>query len=612
MSNPIIHRFCERLRSNDTTLTSLNFSNLPLFEITTEDTELLLEALLQNDTVTNVEFSLPSPTSAATAEEADAISNDAKDESSSLVVPRSSKSGLLFQQILARPDCPIQSVTIRDTHCWHEICEALQHNTSSLQTVEIGSAASIFSPENTVSLDTDACQHLARALSRTTTLERLTLRRFHFGRQGLSCLIDALPSNIRKVELHQVSTDNNADLAACLQRLCALVQEICVIECRSTTSCNPEQQRITLKPPSPAEPCRLQKLRLAECGAKDFLHPILSTIKSATTLQQLELRDNQLDKDMTRTIVDWLETQSDGLEELALYENNLSDESFQELLKALSRKGTLRQLNVGRSRLQGNISFDVLPPNLRVLELSENEGLGDSHWLGRLVHGNPQVQEWRLNAVSMTDHGLENVCGGWLQHGQASQLRALDLRRNVFGSRGMESLSALLGSPHTKLIDLNLSACRLDNDAVETLGQRLGEHSSLVKLCLAFNAFEDSSCVVLAEAAKSLPALRSLDVQFGKFGRKGLKQMLSIVQENPNVDQLNYWTYASFGGQMDEIEDQISLWLRLNEAGRRVTKQPTIAPNLFPLILARAQRVGNVQALHYILHECLDVLETKR
>ena len=574
-TNPIILQLCERLRTNDPKLSSLSLSSLPVFEIAATEIDSLLAALLENHLVTDLSLSLP----------------DGIESGSALS---------LLKQYLGHSHCPLKSLTLSSVamSSWQGLCDALKFNTS-VKKLEIGTAASIMVTEDPDLLNQRACQQFADALA-GSEIECLTLRRFHIESSGWPCFVKALKAT-KRLELHQIVSDTN--VFESLVEVCANLKELSIIECSSKTNID------TLPWSAPVHPSllHLQKLRIAQCKPEEFT-TALSQLGSTETLTRLDLRDNIMDDHTASTLADWLKQQS-SLEKVIFEGCNLSDTAFSSIIGALSRHQGLGQLNMRRNRLKGDSSITVdLPPKLKVLELSENPGLGDSSWLPNLVENNPHVVEWKLDRINMTDKGLGDLCTAIDRHGETSNIRVLDLQQTSVDTKGLEALSFLVEKKLPSLTKINLASSKLGDDAISTFARAMKNHKSLIEVSVSHNPFGSATCCVLAEAVTSMPSLRSLNISFGQFDTEGLKHFVRALKENPRLDKLDYWTYASFRGETDKVEDQLALWLRLNQAGRRVTKE-AVESNLFPIVLERARRLGGQQGLYFILRESVHLFE---
>ena len=568
-TNSYILQLCDRLKSNDPSLISLNLSSLPLFEIAQTEIESILGALVENQSVIDLTLFL-----------SDGIQNG--------------KTASLLKHYLGKSPCPLKSLSLSSVEMssWQGLCDALKLNTS-VKKLEVGTPASALVMEDVYSLNQLACQQFATALA-TSKMDYLTVRRFHMESCGWPCFVKGLQTT-KRLELQQIVFDacffdNLVDWSKNLQ-------ELSIIQCSSKISGDAP----TWAGPENSCPLQLEKLRIVECKSHEFASA-LRRLGSIGTLKEVDLRDNTMSDSIASKLAEWL-TQQPSLEKLIVEGCDLSDAACCSILKALGRHQGIAQLNMKRNRFKGDPSNVLeLPPNLKVLDLSENTGLGDSSWIPSLIENNPHVVEWKLATISMSDEGLTNICTVIDRQGGISKIRVLDLGQTSVSTTGLEALSFVLKKRLTSLTKINLASCGLGDDAMSNLAQSMKNHQSLIDVNLSYNPFGNASCRILAEAATTMPHLQSLGIAFGRFDTEGLQCFVSTLRDNPRLERIYFWTYASFGGETDEVEDQLNLWMQMNQAGRRVIKD-TIELNLFPIVLERASRRGGHQGLYYIIRE---------
>jgi Ran GTPase-activating protein (RanGAP) involved in mRNA processing and transport len=578
-TNPYIASLCERLRANDPSLTSLSFGRLPLFRVTAADSAPLLQALGANTTVTELDLSLDENNVA-----------DAHDHSTS--------EGELLRHVLSRADCPVQSLIWKPStdRLWTGMCAALAQN-KSVRQLEVGTAASVFSSGGEIPvLKEKACQELAMALS-SSHVEGLSLRGFQLTVQGLRHLVPVMVS-LKRVELHQISTE--APLYEYLDEVVIHLEELSLVECRSTADTGLSSPR-RVSTATTASPAKLARLRIAQCPNQDLALGFLRFFGTRLNLSALDLTDNRLDDDTGSILLAHLLPLQTNLEKLTLEENRFTDIGWSTMVPALAHLENLREVNLRRNCLSGKYvdSGDALtlPPQVERIDLSENTGLGRSKGLIHLIGSNLHVHAWQLESVDLQDEGLANLCRVF-QHCEQTKLRSLSLKQNAFGRQGMEALVALLQTTSLKV--LNISSCVLNNDHIACLAPGLRHHPTLETLGLAFNHFDNTGCRILAETAARMPALSSLDIQFAKFDQEGLAYFLPTLQANPVLDHFSYWSFHSLARQAE-----LSHWVDLNCAGRRIVMDESFPVNLLPNVLERAHRVGRDTALYYLIRQCL-------
>lgn len=555
----------------------MSFGSLPLFEIQSDDIDSILSALLENRVLTDLNMSLPDGN-------------------------QSDITACLLKQFLGCAHCPLESLTVSSVamSSWKGLCDALKGNTT-VRTLEIGTAASVFVPEDPESLDRRACQQFADALA-NSPIECLTLRRFEIEPSGWPWFVKAFEGT-QTLELHQIVSESN--LFDRLADLSENLRELSTIQCSAKT--NNGDAALPTIPIHPSS-LRLEKLSITQCKSSEFV-PYMCRLGRLERLTYLDIQENPMNDYNASILTEWLPQQS-WLEQVILDGCELTDQSLSSVLSVLGRHQLLHQLNARRNRLRGDSSnVCVLPPNLKVLDLAESEGLGDSSWLPILVERNPHVLEWNLDSINMTEKGFTDLCAAIYRQGEISKIQVLDIRQTSMGANGLKELTRVLESKLTSLTKLNLASCKLDDDAIAILFSDKYHGSSLTELSISYNPFGNPGCRVIAEAVTKMPALRSLDIPFGRFDQEGLQYFVAALKENPRLEDLNYWTLASFRGELAKVEDELGFWLSLNQAGRRVTNEP-VNTNLYPIVLERAARLGGRQALYYILRESVHLFES--
>lgn len=576
LPNPIIAQLCNRLRSNDPELTKLSFHTLPIFEIKADDCRHIFHALLANHVVTHLDCSLPDPED----EDGDSCTTEIK---------------YLFQQVLVHPKCSIKVLTVARgaAKYWSFLCKSLSQNIS-VRVLEFGTAACFLDTNDTEQLDDRACRQLARALE-TSQVEQVSLRQWRIDKEGLPPLVQGLKT-MKQVELQQIIS--NVNLFHYLPDLGETLEKLSVIECKSTTI-NPGAAVLDGETTC-TKMSNLGELCIAQCNANEFCH-VLCALARGRKLHVLDLHDTlDMERGDVQRLAQWLQTQC-NLHTLVLEGCNLHDADLPLLLQSLESHDGIRHINVRRNNIQGMFTGAYrLPRCLESFDISENKNVGRSSWLRFLMKDNPQVQEWNLNAINLIDDDLRLFFRAIeMQEGPCS-IRVLHLRQAHIELGGMVDLSKLLKSKLANLKDINLASSQLDDDMIAILAGALTHHPSLVKLTVAFNPLGNEACRILAEMAKQIPNLRSLEFSFGKFDHDGIRHFIQTLQANPVLDSLSYWMYDSFGtGETDLAGRELTFWLNLNKSGRRVTREE-VPRQLYPLVLKRA---GNTNALYFILRE---------
>jgi Leucine-rich repeat (LRR) protein len=594
-TTPEIVQLCGKLQSNDSTLTHVNLNALPCFQLSVAETVGILQALENNTVVTHLELDISQ-----------------HETNNQLAIPVLT----LLRQILKRNDCPIQSLTISSAKAdtWCHVFRALQSN-HSVKRFEMGIASAMFKIENCDVLNTSAYQQLSTALCESV-VEDFSLRNFHITSEGWTWLIQGLRAT-RHVELHQITCETN--LFHYLGELCEVLESLSFDQCRFTLGNNDgvadSSSSFVTRTTNPRSEdqaaeqytSRIRMLRIAECQMSQCLSALVD-LDCTSSMQKLDLRDTDLQEEIIPTFARWVGKLS-HLENIGLEGCHLTENGVVQILEQLRDHTNVREINLRRNKLFGETrdSFPTLPRNLVSMDLSQNDNVGDSTWLRSIMVSNPQVQRWFLSYTKMGTLGLRGLCLALSDMRETSNITVLSLSGNKFKNEGIQCLSSILRSSLLHLKELDLSNCKLDNNDVTSLSISLKGHLSLSKLSIAHNVFDNASCPFLAKTITVMPRLHSLDMQFGRYDKQALTHFVPALKANPRLCRLTYWTRDfCFSKETNNTEKSLSLLLSLNQAGRQVSIQEDFPINLIPLVLERADRVGQKQCLFCIVRDNVD------
>ncbi|KAL1254745.1 hypothetical protein QQF64_016974 [Cirrhinus molitorella] len=279
----------------------------------------------------------------------------------------------------------------------------------------------------------EGCAALASALrSNPSHLTQLKLSRNKLGDSGVKLLSDVLQSPHCKLETLRLSkcgvTDEGcAALASALRSNPSHLTQLDLSENKLGDSVKLLSD--VLQNPH----CKLEKLRLSNCGVTDEgCAALASALRSNPShLTQLDLSENKLG-DSVKLLSDVLQNPHCKLETLWLRYCGVTEEGCAALASAL------------RSN----------PSHLTQLDLSENK-LGDSVKLLSDVLQNPhcKLEKLMLRYCGVTDEGCSALTSALRSN--PSHLTQLDLSMNKLGDSGVKLLSDLKDDPCCKLKTLS-------------------------------------------------------------------------------------------------------------------------------------------------------------
>jgi hypothetical protein len=192
-------------------------------------------------------------------------------------------------------------------------------------------------------------------------------------------------------------------------------------------------------------------------------------------------------------------------------------------------------------------------------------------------------------------------------------LQRLDLSNHRFGGDrldGIQSLTqALVGSRPNALKYLSVSGHRLSEMDVECLADALSnDHSRMEELHMNHCNLDDDSLMIFAKRLPHMKRLKRLFLHDNPFGSNkssvaATKALVDGTSQNWELEQLVLPRRAGQqqqqqGGGTEELHQQIDFYLALNRAGRKLlrTKDHPIPLSLWPKVL---HRVGDTLTEHY-------------
>ena len=182
---------------------------------------------------------------------------------------------------------------------------------------------------------------------------------------------------------------------------------------------------------------------------------------------------------------------------------------------------------------------------------------------------------------------LARILADETERASSSQLVSLDLSYQQF-ERAKKLDLALLSSSlsgNASLEDLVLSFNKLNDADAKMLAFGLRDNRSLQKLDLRANNIRDDGTIAIAEQLVTHSSLKKLYLFGNPFRKDGAAALLKAIRGNLDMEILN----------MDYnigLYDSIQFFTYLNQAGRRLLKDDSFNPALWPSVLTRAKQVS--------------------
>jgi Ran GTPase-activating protein (RanGAP) involved in mRNA processing and transport len=224
----------------------------------------------------------------------------------------------------------------------------------------------------------------------------------------------------------------------------------------------------------------------------------------------------------------------------------------------------------------------------------------------------------RLEIIHFSDCGLVDKEVACLVDSLKSNgsLRRLFLNGNVCRSNGIAAISKLLSSPENHLRELDISGQAHDRYQkgieLSELFKTLFQNESLKTLALRECNLTDDDLRMVVDIFCSNTTLENVDLQFNHISPDGIKSMFAVnlprmkglkrillrqrrgvvhedvrdallegLKGNVQLERLDLFQWAN----------ELEYLFNLNRAGRRILKERCFPLELWPLILARTQRV---------------------
>jgi hypothetical protein len=256
----------------------------------------------------------------------------------------------------------------------------------------------------------------------------------------------------------------------------------------------------------------------------------------------------------------------------------LHEDAIRELSRGLSRNSSLESLYVVGCELEDDQLAILMAGvshhrTLQHLKLFRNHcGASGASKIADLLLGGPEVE-------GDTNDGPPS----------GAALRSLDLSYQQFeraGKLDVRSISQSLSNNRAMLTILKMSFNKLNDVDAEIIAVGLRNNRTLRELDLRANKIRHQGIVALAEnVVRPNNSLVKLFLFGNPIIYQGAMALLDAIQENVTIEVLNMdFCTVSYNA--------IQFYTCLNRAGRRLLRDNSLNPALWPMVLERAKKVS--------------------
>lgn len=232
-------------------------------------------------------------------------------------------------------------------------------------------------------------------------------------------------------------------------------------------------------------------------------------LEKNTYLTSLDISLNEIGPGGAKPVAKLIEGPECVLECVQLYGNRLGPEGVSEILAAVKKNRSIKQLTLGN-----NHATDAVAANLAAM-LRENTSL--------------ERLDIRLNTLTAAAVRV------FAQDGlaQNSVLRSLCLAGNPLDSIGGEDISqALILSQVTVLSHLDLSSCQLGPIGGMRIANLIGTSSTITDVNLSDNKLDDEASASLANSILNGVSISSLNLSANEIGEWSASNLIEATQRN--------------------------------------------------------------------------------
>lgn len=248
-----------------------------------------------------------------------------------------------------------------------------------------------------------------------------------------------------------------------------------------------------------------------------------------------------------------------NIQELILSENDLGDDGMVLLARGfIERKSRIRRLDLRSNSLTSNGALAI-------------QGL---------VVGNNDLSWLSLSHNPLGDSGVSIIASGL--HYSSCSLKSLQLCATGVQDAGASDIAIML-QVNTSLKELNLSFNGVDIQGIDDIGRALRSNKTLLRLDLRRNNISDAGAAAISKHLPFMGCLKQLNIAKNGIGLSGTSSLLQGLRSNVELEFLDLDEQAL----PTPVTQELSNYIRLNRAGRRIFRASNVPNALWPYIYGR-------------------------
>ena len=309
---------------------------------------------------------------------------------------------------------------------------------------------------------------------------------------------------------------------------------------------------------------------------------ILYSLRRNSTVKKLHITDTEsfLQHPTDSVALKNLFRSNTTIENLSLSGNSLTNTHFRHLAEGLFRNSSLKELDLSYTDLHGIRAAELLKvliqrnKGLISLDVSSNDfgGLQGTHLIANALRHNTTLEELFISNLGYEDDEISVIIQAVASNRQ-SKLKRLDATRNFIGPPGIMSLTSTM--PQTNLEALSLSGDQFGSGGVQLLADHLEDpQCRLESLNLdSIGQFEmgDAGLRALADALPNNTTLKSLSIGENHYSLAGLMMLFHCFPQVQTLKILDFeWNgmmeQTLPGPTKSEVETALVEGLKVNKS----------------------------------------------